>query len=163
LVLVALGLQPLQELGCFSLDVDDQAGLGQLRLGPFGTLLQTSTGRPYSILSGLDDNGDSNRNDYAVIDDSNRALVTGAGQDVSDGLQGRSTARQPGSFVMDIRLSKLFDFGNAGTLEGIFEVFNLFNSANRLSTNDSVGSPNFGFLNIVGPPRQIQIGVRYRF
>lgn len=129
----------------------------------FGTLLQMNTGRPYTITSGVDDNGDSNRNDYAVVDDSNRALVQAAGQDVSDGLQGRNTARQPSSFVMDIRLSKLFDFGNAGTLEGIFEVFNLFNNANRLSTNGALGSPNFGFLNIVGPPRQIQIGVRYRF
>ena len=36
-ILVALGPQPLQERRCFSLDVDDQAGLGQLGLGPLGT------------------------------------------------------------------------------------------------------------------------------
>ena len=47
--------------------------------------------------------------------------------------------------------------------EGIFEVFNMFNTANRSSTNGRLGSPNFGFLNIVNPPRQIQIGVRYTF
>jgi hypothetical protein len=42
-------------------------------------------------------------------------------------------------------------------------MFNVFNNANRLTTNYSMGSANFGFLNIVGEPRQIQLGVRYRF
>ena len=129
----------------------------------FSTLVQAQSGRPYSILSGLDDNGDGNRNDYAVIDDSNRALVQGAGQEVDDGLQGRNTARQPSSFVMDIRLSKVFDFGRPGNLELMFEMFNIFNNANRLTTNSQVSSPNFGFLNIVGSPRQVQLGVRYRW
>jgi hypothetical protein len=129
----------------------------------FSTLLQTNSGRPYTIRAGRDVNGDSNNNDYAVIDDSNRALVTGAGQDVADGLQGRNTAKQPNAFVMDIRLSKVFNFGDVGNLEAMLDVFNLFNNANRLTTNGAAGSPNFGFLNIVGAPRQIQVGVRYRF
>ena len=75
----------------------------------------------------------------------------------------RTDARNPGSFVMDIRFSKVFDFGRPGNLEALFEIFNLFNNANRLSTNTSAGSPNLGFLNIVGAPRQIQLGVRYRW
>ena len=57
----------------------------------------------------------------------------------------------------------MFDFGRPGNLEALFEVFNLFNNANRLSTNNSAGSPNFAFLNALGAPRQIQIGVRYRW
>ena len=40
---------------------------------------------------------------------------------------------------MDIRFSKLFDFGRPGNLELLFEVFNLFNKANRLT---GVGSEN---------------------
>jgi hypothetical protein len=134
----------------------------------FSTLLQTNTGRPYNVTSGRDDNGDRNTNDYAVINDSNRARAEAAGQDLADGLQGRSTGRQPSGFLMDIRLSKLFGFGNRGDLELLFEVFNLFNNANRLAAvgttaNQSIGSPNFGFLNVVGEPRQIQLGVRYRW
>jgi hypothetical protein len=129
----------------------------------FSTLLQTNTGRPYNVTSGRDDNGDRNTNDYAVINDSNRARAQSAGQDLADGLQPRSAARQPSGFLMDIRFSKLFDFGRPGNLELLFEVFNLFNNANRLTTNPSIGSPNFGFLNIVGDPRQVQLGVRYRF
>ncbi|GMR23206.1 MAG: TonB-dependent receptor [Acidobacteriota bacterium] len=128
------------------------------------TLLQTNTGRPFDIRSGVDDNGDGNRNDRAIVDASNRALVdAGAGTDVADGLQARNTARQPGTFVMDIRFSKVFDFGRPGNLEFLFEVFNLFNNANRLTSNIQVSSPNFGFLNIIGSPRQIQLGVRYRW
>ena len=116
------------------------------------------------MLSGSDDNGDDNSDtDYAVIDDSNRALAQAAGQDLADGLQPRNAARQGSAFVMDIRLSKIFDFGWPGNLELLFEAFNLFNHANRLTTLDGIGSPNFGFLNVVGFPRQIQIGVRYRF
>ena len=129
----------------------------------FSTLLQTNTGRPYRVLSGRDSNGDRNTNDYAVIDDSNRARAEAAGQDLADGLQSRNTARQPSAFLMDIRLSKLFDFGNPGNLELLFEMFNVFNNANRLTSNESIGSPNFGFLNIVGEPRQVQLGVRYRW
>jgi hypothetical protein len=129
----------------------------------FSTLLQTNSGRPYNVLSGRDDNGDRNTNDYAVINDSNRARAEAAGQDLADGLQPRSAARQPSAFLMDIRLSKLFGFGDRGDLELLFETFNVFNNANRLTTNQSIGSPNFGFLNIVGEPRQIQLGVRYRW
>jgi hypothetical protein len=69
---------------------------------------------------------------------------------------------------MDIRFSKLFDFGSPGNLELLFEMFNVFNNANRLTATNttggsSIGSPNFGFLNIVGEPRQVQLGVRYRW
>ena len=122
-----------------------------------------NSGVPFNVESGDDDNGDNNGNDRAIINDSNRALAQAAGQDLADGLQGRNTARQPSSFVMDIRFAKVFDFGRPGNLEILFEVFNLFNRANRLTTNDSLGSNNFGFLNIIGPPRQVQVGVRYRW
>ncbi len=127
----------------------------------FSTLLQANTGRPYSVLSGIDSNGDRNTNDYAVIDASNIGRAQAAGQDLAEGLQPRSSARQPSAFGMDIRVSKLFDFGRPGRLEALFEMFNVFNNANRLTTNQSIGSPNFGVLNIVGDPRQIQLGVRY--
>ncbi len=129
----------------------------------FSTLITAQSGSPFNVTSGNDDNNDGNRNDYAVIDDSNRALAQSGGQDLADGLQGRNSGSQPSTFVMDIRFSKAFAFGGAGRIEGLFEVFNLFNTANRSSTNGSIGSPNFGFLNIVNAPRQIQIGVRYTF
>ncbi len=140
------------------------SGVVDLPLGfVFSTLLQTNTGAPFSVLSGRDDNGDRNTNDYAVINDSNRARAEAAGQDLADGLQPRSSARQPSAFLMDIRFSKVFDFGNPGNLELLFEMFNVFNNANRLTSSRSIGSSNFGVLNIVGEPRQVQLGVRYRW
>lgn len=129
----------------------------------FSTLVQANTGRPYNVLSGVDSNGDQNTNDYAVITDANRARAEAAGQNLPDGLQKRSAARQPGALSMDIRLSKVFDFGRPGNIELLFEMFNVFNNANRLTSNQSIGSPNFGVLNIVGDPRQVQLGVRYRW
>lgn len=130
----------------------------------FSTLVTWQSGFPYTVESGSDDNGDNNRNDYAVIDDTNIGLARSAGQDLEFGLQGRNSARQPGIFAMDIRLSKVFDFGQPGRLEIMLDVFNLFNNANRFTSNESIGSPNFGFLNgLVNDPRQAQIGVRYRF
>ncbi|HSF16225.1 MAG TPA: carboxypeptidase regulatory-like domain-containing protein [Vicinamibacteria bacterium] len=133
----------------------------------FSTLVQTNTGRPFNVISGRDDNGDRNTNDYAVINDSNRARAQAAGQDLPDGLVKPRAGRQPSSFLMDIRVSKVFDFGRPGNIELLFEVFNLFNNANRLTavgtTGSSIGSPNFGFLNLVGDPRQVQLGARYRW
>ncbi len=129
----------------------------------FSALVATNSGRPYNVLSGVDSNGDRNTNDYAVVNDSNRARADAAGQELEDGLQPRSSARQPSAFLMDIRFSKIFDFGDPGNLELLFEMFNVFNNANRLTSNQSIGSPNFGFLNIVGEPRQVQLGVRYRW
>ena len=130
----------------------------------FSTLFTWQSGFPFSIRAGVDSNGDRNNNDYAVIDDSNRALVQGAGYDVDDGLQERNSVRQPSQFNMDIRVSKAFDFGRPGNLELLFEVFNLFNYTNRATSNTQVNSPNFGFLNqVLFNPAQVQLGVRYRF
>jgi hypothetical protein len=50
-------------------------------------------------------------------------------------------------------------------LELLFEVFNLTNKANYgQNYNDNEGSPNFKKpINIITPPLQGQLGVRFRF
>ena len=118
-----------------------------------------NTGDPYNITSGFDDNGDGLRNDRPVIDSSNRP----SGLDTPDGLQPRNSARQPTFYNVDIRLSKAFDFGSAGSLELLLDVFNLFNSANRRTTNTNFSRSTFTALNRVGDSRQAQFGIRYRF
>ena len=116
------------------------------------------------MTSGFDDNGDQNFNDYAVVDDSNRDVALAAGHDLPDGLQSRNSARNPSFFILDIRFGKVFDFGRPGNFEILVDVFNLFNNANRFTTNTAIGFSNFGFLNgLLNDPRQVQIGVRYRF
>ena len=89
-----------------------------------------------------------------------------AGQELEDGLQGRNTARNPSVFLLDIRFSKVFVLGSAGNLELLVDVFNVFNNANRYVSGVGVfiGSPNFGVLDgLLSEPRQVQLGVRYRF
>jgi hypothetical protein len=80
-------------------------------------------------------------------------------------LQRNTIRRDNGYFSWDIRLSKPFSFGRQGTLEAIFEVFNVTNA-------DNFKDPASGgtFLNFdgtirsgLGEPRQFQAGVRYLF
>ncbi len=67
-------------------------------------------------------------------------------------------------FTFDMRLSKVFKFGEKISLEPIFEAFNLFNNRNQRSlprplTFNFDGTVSAGF----GEPRQVQLGVRFKF
>lgn len=67
-------------------------------------------------------------------------------------------------FTFDTRLSKAFKFGERMELEGIFEIFNLFNNRNQRSlprplTFNFDGTVTAGF----GEPRQVQLGARFKF
>ncbi|HET9463979.1 MAG TPA: TonB-dependent receptor [Gemmatimonadales bacterium] len=80
-------------------------------------------------------------------------------------LQRNTIRRDNAYFSWDVRLSKPFNLGRQGTLEAIFEAFNVTN-------NDNFKDPSSGgtFLNFdgtirsgLGEPRQFQAGVRYIF
>ena len=67
-------------------------------------------------------------------------------------------------FTFDVRVSKVFKFGEKISLEPIFEAFNLFNNRNQRSlprplTFNFDGTVSAGF----GEPRQVQLGVRFKF
>jgi hypothetical protein len=67
-------------------------------------------------------------------------------------------------FTFDVRVSKVFKFGEKLSLEPIFEAFNLFNNRNQRSlprplTFNFDGTVSAGF----GEPRQVQLGVRFKF
>ena len=67
-------------------------------------------------------------------------------------------------FTFDVRVSKVFKFGEKVSLEPIFEAFNLFNNRNQRSlprplTFNFDGTVSAGF----GEPRQVQLGVRFKF
>lgn len=77
----------------------------------------------------------------------------------------RNTGRKDNKFnALDIRVSRPFDLGGT-KIEPIFEVFNLFNSANF--RRPEVTSLIFNFDGTVqsgaGDPRQFQVGVRVLF
>ena len=67
-------------------------------------------------------------------------------------------------FTFDFRASKAFKFGERMELEGIFELFNMFNNRNQRSlprplTRNFDGTVSAGF----GEPRQVQLGARFKF
>jgi len=67
-------------------------------------------------------------------------------------------------FTFDIRASKIFKFTEKISLEPIFEAFNLFNNRNQRSlprplTFNFDGTVSAGF----GEPRQVQLGLRFKF
>ncbi len=109
------------------------------------------SGRPYTVTSGYDDNGDDYYNDYAVI----------------DGVLGsRNTYRQPNYNRTDIRLSRRFNFMNHQSIEIIFDMFNVFDSSNYYTTLTSYryDAANLGALDRATlTPRQYQLGIKYRF
>ena len=122
-----------------------------------------ASGHPFNLLLGFDANRDTN---------ANTDRPTGAG---------RNTGIGPNYLSFDLRVAKQLRFGpdrNYG-LEGIFEAFNLFNRVNYNGINNVVGTASFSSFRVKGrpdadptdplgftsaaDPRQIQLGVKFRF
>ncbi len=78
----------------------------------------------------------------------------------------RNTARKDNTFsAVDLRLSREFKAGKSAAIEAIVEVFNLFNSTNLLVPQTTNLIFNFdGTIRAgLGDPRQMQLGVRFRW
>jgi hypothetical protein len=93
--------------------------------------------------------------------------ATGSDRACLDGsiLQRNTLRRDNGYFSWDIRLSKPIVLGPQGTIEAIFEVFNVTNADNF--KDPSSGATIFNFDGTIrsglGEPRQFQAGLRYLF
>jgi len=121
----------------------------------FATLLTWRSGRSAAAYIGFDYNNDGNSGARGIFSD---RPIGPDGQ-----LVPRFPERQPNFFTFDIRLLKAFDLGDAGYIEGSFEVFNLFNNDNLESNQFFFADPAYLDLNLPGPRREIQLGIRYRF
>ncbi|MGE3511079.1 MAG: hypothetical protein AB7N65_19580, partial [Vicinamibacterales bacterium] len=73
----------------------------------------------------------------------------------------------PALHRVDMRLLKRVRLGNFGNLEGMLEVFNLFNHANFASLNSNLASPTYRQpvrdSNLSYAPRMVQLGFRLMF
>jgi len=133
---------------------DVARGLGGFQLGwvyTYGSAL------PFNIVTGADNNGDTTINDRPA------------------GV-GRNSARLPcfddlnatcGTAMFDLRLSRAVRFG-ARRLDVMIEAFNLFNRANVVNVNNTIGNaatPAAAYKQVtaVGDMRQMQLGVRWNF
>jgi hypothetical protein len=119
-----------------------------------------ASGRPFNLLLGFDANNDTQPN-------TDRPPFTG-----------RNTGQGPNFVGLDLRLAKTFEFEDGGyRIEGIFEAFNLFNRVNFSGVNNTVGvapitggkgrrdvgpTDPMGFTSALDP-RQIQLGLKFRF
>lgn len=114
-------------------------------------IAEHSAGRRYNELAGFDrnQNGDG-------------------GSDRPEGV-GRNAGRLPDLFQVDFRVARRFPLGRL-TLEGIAEVFNLFNRENVLEVNairfgsrQQEPNPGFGRPTRLADPRRLQLGLRISF
>lgn len=125
-------------------------------------VLRANSGRPFNLLAGSDVNGDRSSNGDRPI---------GAG---------RNTGLGPHYFTIDARLSQKFNLGNEyRKLELTMEVFNLLNTLNYSSVNNTVGADFAAPFNVNGSKdispsmplgftsvfetRRIQLGLKFNF
>ena len=133
----------------FSLMASRNLRDGTWRLSP---VLLLSSGLPYNITTGLDNNGDSIANDRPFG-------VT------------RNTGRAPGLAQLDVRLTRVLRVGrpiNAGdtdaqTVDFSIDAFNVFNHTNVSEVVGVQSSPLFGQPISASKARTLQFSVKYRF
>jgi hypothetical protein len=125
------------------------------------SIVAIGSGRPYNILAGVDLNGDG---DGGATD---RARGTPAS--ISTSVE-RNAGTLPSQATLDVRIARRFPVGRM-SVDGIFEVFNLFNRSNYTAVNNVFGTgsypaspaPTFGQFTQAAPPRQVQVALKIGF
>jgi hypothetical protein len=146
------------EWGRGETDVPHSLAVNGIYDGPWGLrlsgILRWRSGEPVNPLVGRDLNGD-------------RRLIE---RPFSNGtLLPRNSFREESFTSTDLSISKIIRLTDDQSLEGRFEVFNLFNALNPDSVTNTYGAnaenplPEFLRINSVFPGRQFQVSVRYRF
>ena len=164
---VPVGFNPDDERGPSTQDQRHRFVFSGLYVAPadvqISSIVTIASGRPYNILAGADLNGDGNGG--AFPPDRARANPTDPASSVS-----RNSGTLPHQATVDLRLSRRFGLGRVH-IDGIFEVFNLFNRTNYTEINNIFGTgaypaspvPTFGQFTQAASPRQIQLAVKLTF
>jgi hypothetical protein len=163
-----IGFDPDAERGPSSQDQRHRLVLSGVYVFPgavqLSTIVAAGSGRPYTILAGADLNGDGNGG--AFPPDRARTSPSDASTAIS-----RNTATMPKQVTVDVRLSRRIRLRGQTYLEGMLEVFNLFNRTNFAEINNIFGTgaypgsplPTFGQFTQAGSPRQVQLAIRVGF
>jgi outer membrane receptor protein involved in Fe transport len=125
----------------------------------FGAVSTLSSGFPYNILTGVDNNGDGVTAD--------RPFINGA-------LLPRNSGQGSPLYDVDTSLSKSFSFRDRMKLNLRAEGFNLFNHGNFYTRNATYGNAaianaslgtlvGIGGISQVGPARMFQFSARFQF
>jgi hypothetical protein len=163
-----VGFDPASERGPSTQDQRHRLVLSGLYVAPGGvqlsSIITVASGRPYNILAGADLNGDGNGG--AFPPDRARATPADAASSVS-----RNSATLPNQAVVDLRVSRRFGLAGGASVDGIFEVFNLFNRTNYTEINNIFGTgpypgtplPTFGQFTQAASPLQVQLAIKVNF
>lgn len=164
-----VGFNPDSERGPSLQDQRHRLVLSGLYVAPYdvhvSSIVTLASGRPYNILAGADLNGDG---DGGTIPGPDRARTSLADAATS---VGRNAGTLPSQATVDVRLAKRVRLAGRSSVEGIFEVFNLFNRANFTDINNIFGPgaypstplPTSGQFQQASAPRQIQLAVKINF
>jgi hypothetical protein len=129
------------------------AGTVQLPFGfRMGSILSAASGTPFNIITGSDPNGDTVSRPTGVA---------------------RNTDRAPGTFQLDLRLTKVFGLRRASDgkqhrqprqrLEFSVDAFNATNHTNAGGIIGVASSPRFGQADSAAPARTFQLSAKYAF
>jgi hypothetical protein len=166
-----LGFDPDAERGPSTQDQRHRFVLSGTYLAPgdvqLSTIVTMASGRPFNILAGTDLNGDGNGG--AFPPDRARSNLLDPGSSVS-----RNAGTLPRQATVDARVSRRFPLRGRVRLEGIFEVFNLFNRTNFDLTDNGpnifgTGSfptnplPTYEKWTQAAPPLQVQLAAKVSF
>ncbi len=137
--------------------------------------LNATSGTPYNITTGRDNNGDGNFNDRPHLSSStdSQAVPTIFGflnPNFINGNFRRNTGTNPALATLDVNLSRVFAVGKKPKkgesrykLTVNISASNLLNRANLTGTNGVLSSPLFGRATTANPSRRIQFGLRFSF
>jgi hypothetical protein len=135
------------------------SGVTRLQSGAFLTALgPSSIGQRRADYSG----------EEIALDDPNelRWFNTAAFVAAPDTRRGTATVGQiegPGRHTWDLSFRKKFRIVGKSAIGVQADVFNLFNRLNLNNPNVILDNPSYGTITAAGPPRQVQIGVRFEF
>ena len=143
---------------------DQGVGIGKVLSGmTLAPIFTYSSGHPFNLLLGFDANNDTQSNTDRPA------------------FAGRNTGTGPNFMSFDLRVAKEVRLRKESDyrIEGIFEAFNLFNRVNFSGVNSIIGTTVLPSYHVEGrrdvsptdplgftsafDPRQIQLGVRFRF
>ncbi len=79
------------------------------------------------------------------------------------GNAARNTARGDSIYQLDMALSKSFEMFKGNSLEFRVEAFNVLNKTNFRAPNGNRSTSAFGTITTTYDPRQIQLGVKFKF
>ena len=130
-------------------------------------IITVGAGRPFNLLLGFDENGDTH-------EETDRPVTS------SGGIVGRNTGVGPAYVTTDLRISRRLPIAQETVnVDLIFEAFNLFNNVNYSGVNNVLGTTVIDSGHVTGSsdiapsrplgftsafdPRQIQFGFRLTF